>query len=113
MGCDEYHLSASVAKHIDYVTPGSRLSRIIRKRTERTRSLTAGQRRFKGGFKIPYPSNQIPSTSANLSNCDNLITPACIAALYRFPEPANDTNPNNSLGIFEEGQFCAQEDLGK
>lgn len=51
----------------------------------------------------------------SLDNCDVSITPACIKALYGIPEPPEYQNGNartdNSLGIFEAGDYYAQEDL--
>jgi len=51
--------------------------------------------------------------SSSLSTCDETITPACLRALYRFsaPSPHAHVSPANSLGIFEEGDFYAQEDF--
>lgn len=49
----------------------------------------------------------------DLANCDVEITPACIRALYQIPELDSSyvPNPDNALGIFEEGDYYAQEDL--
>jgi tripeptidyl-peptidase-1 len=47
---------------------------------------------------------------SSLATCDQLITPACVKALYDIP-PATKANPNNSMGILEEGDFYDQEDL--
>jgi tripeptidyl-peptidase-1 len=46
-----------------------------------------------------------------LSTCDQVITPACVAALYQIPVVNAAVSPNNSLGIFEESDFYAQKDL--
>ena len=76
--------------------------------TKRGFGLTTG-----GGLPIP-PKKRIPSgfiKSLNeLESCDVAITPICIKFLYEVP-PAFRANPGNSLGIFEEGDFYAQEDL--
>ena len=47
---------------------------------------------------------------SSLAHCDELITPACVKALYGIP-PATKANPSNAMGIFEEGDFYDQEDL--
>lgn len=46
----------------------------------------------------------------NLATCDQAITPACIKALYQIP-PATKAHPENSMGIFEEGDYYSQKDL--
>lgn len=45
-----------------------------------------------------------------LAMCDQYITPPCIAAMYNISQ-ANKAAPGNQLGIFEEGDFYAAEDL--
>ena len=47
---------------------------------------------------------------SSLATCDQLITPECVKALYDIP-PATRANPNNPMGILEEGDFYDQEDL--
>ena len=85
----------------------------LRKRKIQKRGLRNSRKRVVGPFKIgnrrPLASSANPQT--DVSNCDVVITPPCLSALYQIPEPANDTNPANSLGIFEEGDFYAQSDL--
>jgi tripeptidyl-peptidase-1 len=44
------------------------------------------------------------------SNCSELVTPECIAALYSIP-PADKANPNNSLGIFQKASWYQNKDL--
>lgn len=63
----------------------------------------------------PLPIKQRPHFDpikllGQLEACDVAITPICIAALYGVP-PGNKANPSNAMGIFEEGDFYAQEDL--
>jgi tripeptidyl-peptidase-1 len=50
------------------------------------------------------------SAGDDVSNCDKAITPACLAALYKFP-PADKADPSNAMGLFENGDFYDQEDL--
>ena len=47
----------------------------------------------------------------NLSTCDVATTPACIRALYAVTLPPRTPQPGNEIGIFEDGDFYAQEDL--
>ena len=66
-----------------------------------------------GGAPPIPPKSAAPGPIADLgklSTCDVAITPACVKALYGVP-PATMANPSNSMGIFEEGDYYAQEDL--
>lgn len=55
------------------------------------------------GKNMPLP--------ADLSTCDQFITPDCIAALYQIPPFTGTPNPKNAMGLFEEGDYYDQEDL--
>jgi tripeptidyl-peptidase-1 len=62
------------------------------------------------------PEKLSPPSATNLSTCDVFITPACIQALYKLPNTSDiysaaGPRADNSLGIFEEGDYYAQEDL--
>ena len=66
------------------------------------------------GGRSPHLSLVINS-SGELVHCDVLITPACIRALYGVPKdleyPDVVPRPDNSLAIFEGGDYYAQQDL--
>lgn len=55
----------------------------------------------------------MPKNGSELATCDVTITPACIRALYHFeaPNPHAKVSSNNSMGIFEDGDFYSQQDL--
>ncbi|PQE33518.1 hypothetical protein CJF32_00003388 [Rutstroemia sp. NJR-2017a WRK4] len=106
--CDEYHLPANVRPHIDYITPG------VKQITTKKRSLAK-----RGIVKDHRPPLRQPKeakywpphgNNTSLANCDKLITPECVKALYKVPQ-ATLANPTNAMGIFEEGDFYDQEDL--
>ncbi|KAL9109396.1 MAG: hypothetical protein Q9227_005903 [Pyrenula ochraceoflavens] len=104
--CDVYHIPRSVRAHVDYVTPGIKLhapthhSGIKRRSTP---DLTSRQNKL--AQEIVLPTNL-----SDLSNCSGVVTPACIRALYELPIITN-VNSNNSLGIYEDRDYYAQEDL--
>ena len=116
--CEAYHLPSSIREHVDYITPGIKLmvptgsvSQIGRKDLNHKRDLLHGLRKAPSDYQR---SAQASSSSANLSTCDQAITPACIAALYRIPPTNKNETPvaDNALGIFEsEAEYYAQEDL--
>lgn len=45
-----------------------------------------------------------------LSQCDTIVTPPCIAAMYNITQ-GTKASPRNKFGVFEEGDFYAAEDL--
>ncbi|KAL9080561.1 MAG: hypothetical protein Q9157_000703 [Trypethelium eluteriae] len=122
IACDGYHVPEHVQKHVDYITPGLRLiaggkasantltqdGYDIEKRGFRTN----GHSNFTGPSIKQVLSNATGQAIANaqLANCDSYITPACIATMYNITK-ATKAAPGNQLGIFEEGDFYAAEDL--
>ncbi|EME46777.1 hypothetical protein DOTSEDRAFT_127175 [Dothistroma septosporum NZE10] len=104
VACDEYFLPEHVSKHVDYVTPGLKLM--------------AGGKASNGrpldgpifGGKLPIDPSVLNATGFELANCDKYITPPCIAEMYNITK-ATKAAPGNELGIFEEGDFYAAEDL--
>jgi tripeptidyl-peptidase-1 len=109
-----YHVPKHIQEHLDYITPGIKLV-APNKRNERPRSLvTTSKAGFNSSNSIMV-SNFKQEDINDLSVCNSSVTPACIRALYQFPElpeyPWGQPRPDNSLGIFEEGDFYVQTDL--
>lgn len=123
VGCNEYHLPKHVQAHVDYVTPGLKTTMMdLRPSSAQKRSPKAkrsgeknpSSRRRSQSLKFKArPEVSTYSNTSALANCDEVITPACIRALYHFdaPNPNATVSANNSLGIFEEGDYYAQEDF--
>lgn len=119
IGCDAYHVPAEIQRHIDYITPGVKFSAPVKKRITKRSEPSAGRRRS-GLAKITVDHSLAPSSYYNtsqasylpeiLQDCGENITPACIKALYGIP-PAHLNDSVNSLGIYEDGDYYAQEDL--
>jgi tripeptidyl-peptidase-1 len=103
-----YHLPANVRPHIDYITPG------VKQITTKKRSLAKRGivKDHRPPLRHPKEAKYWPPHGNNnsLANCDKLITPECVKALYKVPQ-ATLANPTNAMGIFEEGDFYDQEDL--
>lgn len=120
VGCNQYHLPKHIQEHVDYVTPG--LKGTVMDLRSVSSSAPAGRKRGldnRLGSKIrpkepkPVKSTTVSMNSSSLADCDEIITPACLRALYQFeaPSPNATVSSNNTLGIFEEGDFYAQEDF--
>ncbi|KNG91684.1 putative protease S8 tripeptidyl peptidase I [Aspergillus nomiae NRRL 13137] len=107
IACEQYHVPDSVQKHIDYVHPGVNLNPSSGKASSIRRRGSASGKTKLGG----RPIHQGDLKGLNVTNCDHSITPDCIRALYKIPSARAAPHPNNSLGIFEEGDYYAQEDL--
>ncbi|KAI0120716.1 peptidase S8/S53 domain-containing protein [Xylariales sp. AK1849] len=110
LGCDEYSVPMHIQKHIDYITPGVKLSPPMRKRSA---TLTGGRRSRlykvapdEESWAEPLAALDLP---ADLRRCATSFTPTCYQALYGIP--ANNTAlPGNSVGLYESGDTYAQED---
>ncbi|KAH0282525.1 subtilisin-like protein [Aureobasidium namibiae CBS 147.97] len=106
-GCDEYYLPKDLQAHVDFIKPAIMRSSLaapgnmIQKRDSAARNVVhaAGTKR--------------DSNSIDLSDCYNIVSPACVRALYGLPFPNTTQTADNatSMGIFETGQTYSQEDL--
>ncbi|KAF3764044.1 hypothetical protein M406DRAFT_51026 [Cryphonectria parasitica EP155] len=121
VGCNEYHLPKHIQEHVDYVTPGVKGTMMDlhptsqwKRNAQRKRSSDTHQ-----GSKLMPQDEKFRTVSRalaenfTLATCDEYITPECIRALYNFsaPNPNATVSSNNSLGIFEEGDFYNQDDF--
>ncbi|KAN0104205.1 subtilisin-like protein [Hyaloscypha variabilis] len=109
--CDQYHVPKHIREHIDYITPGIKLMAPVESHREKRAAAMAEAGIESRSVHLQQHKN-VPNVDPNdLSTCDELITPACVAALYKIP-PGTSKIRGNSLGIFEsELQFYAQKDL--
>jgi tripeptidyl-peptidase-1 len=94
-----YHVPAHIQEHVDYITPGIKLFAPNRKGGEtdldkRTFGITSGK--GKDGYSPPLMkplglSIEALLALAELSVCDQYITPPCVAGIifFRFVEVCN------------------------
>ncbi|KAI5306817.1 hypothetical protein KEM56_006974 [Ascosphaera pollenicola] len=98
---DKYHLPKAVQKHVDYVTPGVKLSeyrKVVSKHAHQVQP-------------SPKATSKVLAKHHNLTTCNKAMGPACIKAMYKIPDGGKAT-PGNELGIYEQnGNAFAQEDL--
>lgn len=117
IACDQYHVPAHIQEHVDYITPGLKL---LAGTSKSQKSADLAKRGFRSGstgpFGGPIMGPNITSPVAKLlesqqtAACDQYVTPACIAGMYNITQ-ATKSHAGNELGIFEEGDFYAAEDL--
>ncbi|KAF2767739.1 putative alkaline serine protease AorO, partial [Teratosphaeria nubilosa] len=124
VACDEYFLPEHLSEHVDYVTPGLKL--LAGGKASSGRELNAGKRSIEErGFRtqgntnfsspiikgpLPVSPSLLNATGFELAHCDEFITPPCIAEMYNISQ-ATKAAAGNELGIFEEGDYYAAEDL--
>ena len=119
---DRYHLPEHVSKHVDTVWPTSQFDTVPRShRTASRRDLPEStlERRKLGnvvqaGIKWPWvsgaesnteASTSTPSSTVDLSNCDQETTLDCLRALYDFHYSLVAGN-KHSIGIGEDNTQC-------
>ncbi|KAI8244681.1 Aorsin [Colletotrichum sp. SAR 10_96] len=101
VACEEYSVPENIQRHIDFIQPGVILA------APKTPRLNTKFK--KHGFSSVQQAGADRAAN-DTSACTDNVTPACIKALYRIPD--NTLNhPSNSLGIYETGDYYAQEDL--
>ncbi|KAK8009372.1 hypothetical protein PG991_011923 [Apiospora marii] len=137
VACEEYHVHKNVQEHVDYITPGIRLTSLGDRHKARGRKRSTyqggqGIDRFILPVKKMEPSkfkiavnqtgapNDGPSIPWNIpfpldGDCDKYITPECIRrtfALLTSRTASTKAHPDNKMGIFQGlGQKYTQHDL--
>jgi tripeptidyl-peptidase-1 len=109
---DRYHVPEHLQRHIDYITPGIKLTPVV-KRTVKTKR--GSPYSAKSPIHIEVQETQAISAAAAalppaLQNCSTNITPACIKALYGIPD-APAAVPGNSVGLYQQGSYFAKSDI--
>jgi len=131
VACDQYHVPEHLSKHIDIITPTVHFDQRVGHNRQKTkipvaedlqtelkkRSLSKRQRPEKGivggpsDASLPKQGATITNALMSLDQCDTMITPACLRALYATP-PGTLSSSNNTLGIVEyTPQAILQSDL--
>ncbi|KAK4494732.1 hypothetical protein PRZ48_014088 [Zasmidium cellare] len=127
IGCERYHLPAHVREHIDYITPGVKMSPVLKKRNLERKLPSLGRRKNPNWHGDQWHGNQHGSPPWNhhwplppaahglppeVRNCGVNITPACYRALYRLPV-GHINDSVNSPALFEQGDYFAQSDVSQ
>ncbi|MCJ1312860.1 hypothetical protein MMC25_006536 [Agyrium rufum] len=121
VACEEYHVPENVRQHIDFVTPtvhfDAKLSppsddenpKMVKRDDLAERagppiSSGAGRNIGKpGSGSLPKLGGKVNifGFGSDLGDCNELITPDCLRALYKIPPFSLTSNPKNSYGIVE------------
>jgi len=118
IGCDEYHVPDHLAEHIDFITPGVKMSATLKKRNlkeRRSATLAKSPKKFAlegSSASAAWPPAAAQSLPADVQNCGNSITPPCWRYLYGLPV-GHINDSVNDLGLYEQGDYFAQGDISK
>ncbi|MCJ1352337.1 MAG: hypothetical protein MMC33_002321 [Icmadophila ericetorum] len=115
VACTEYHVPEHIRAHVDFITPtvhfDARIHPVDGKLKKRKLGTGVGS---PGSGSLPKEGAtnlNLNSIISELENCDNLIVPDCLRALYLIP-PGFSDNSKNSYGIVEyTPQAYLQTDL--
>lgn len=138
VACDSYHVPRRVAEHVDIIMPTVHFDQRLEEKRRvwvplpndkvtdlKRRTLAASQLRPEAAIRpgesgilgsasdssLPKKGVKVTNILSELRQCDTMITPACIRALYSMP-PGSLASPNNTLGVVEyTPQAFLQEDL--
>ncbi|KAN0112550.1 subtilisin-like protein [Hyaloscypha variabilis] len=116
VGCDEYHVPEHIQPHVDYITPGIKLTPVVKRDIKVARRSTPPFKKSTH-HSLPLPETwpQLPpaagSLPADVQGCGVNITPPCWKALYKLPDVNPPSTPANSLGLFEQGDYFAISDI--
>lgn len=114
-----YHVPERLQPHIDYITPGIKLTPVVRRtvKVKRGSPWYPKKQNRVSPYSEPFdgfPWDWMPPSAANLPAdlqcCGRNITPACIKALYQIPNATMKT-PGNSLGLYEQGDYFSKQDI--
>lgn len=114
-----YHVPEHLQPHIDYITPGTKLTPVVRRRVKVKRGSPWYPKKLNRVSPHSEPSDGFPwgwkppsasKLPADLQGCGRNITPACIKALYHIPNATMKT-PGNSLGLYEQGDYFSKQDI--
>ena len=127
IACEQYSIPEHLTEHIDIVTPTvhfdkrigmprrlqkhAHLPTPLRELNRRTIATPHGLLGSPSDSSNPKKGTAITNALMTLENCDTMITPTCLRALYDAPA-GTLANKNNSLGIVEyTPQAFLQSDL--
>ncbi|KAL1979563.1 hypothetical protein VTN96DRAFT_5563 [Rasamsonia emersonii] len=119
IGCDKYHVPEHLQPHIDYITPGVKLTPVVKRTVQVKRESHLYPKRPNrvslqsspfDGFPLDYKPPSAANLPEDLQGCGRNITPTCIKALYQIPN-ATLATPGNSLGLYEQGDYFNEGDV--
>jgi tripeptidyl-peptidase-1 len=111
-----YHVPEHLAPHIDYITPGVKLTPVKKRSVKVKRGTPHVEKRSNRVVKTyehesyTWTPPPVANLSSDLQGCGTNMTPTCIKAMYKIPNATKKT-PGNSLGLYEQGDYFAESDI--
>lgn len=110
-----YHVPEHIQGYIDYITPGVKLTPVLKKHKKAKRASHLAHVKpnveavssVGAKFAVPAKALSLPS---DLQGCGYNMTPTCIKAMYSIPNATKSTK-GNSLGLYEQGDYFAKSDI--
>ncbi|TVY80512.1 Tripeptidyl-peptidase sed1 [Lachnellula suecica] len=129
VACEEYSIPSHLVEHIDIVTPTVHFDKKVGspRRVQKHENLPSpilelNKRQLPAPHGLlgspddasnPKQGAAIENALMSLDNCDTMITPPCLQALYNVP-PGSKAAQNNTLGVVEfTPQAFSQSDMNK
>jgi tripeptidyl-peptidase-1 len=113
-----YYIPAHLTEHIDYITPGLKLTPVVKRTVQEKRIVQAANKSKNVPKKVSalvhdfyYKSPLAGMLPDALQGCGVNITVACWRALYGIPGALPKSSEGNSLGLFEQGDYFAESDI--
>lgn len=102
-------------RHIDYITPGVKLTPVLKKHSKVKRASQLGLAKPNEKAVSSLGDHHALSAKAmslppDLQGCGYNMTPTCIKAMYQIPDVTKSAQ-GNSLGLYEQGDYFAKSDL--
>ncbi|KAL9064346.1 MAG: hypothetical protein Q9157_007866 [Trypethelium eluteriae] len=119
VGCSSYHVPKHLQGYIDYITPGVKLTPVVKRDIKVKRASSKAHKFPKpparmnhawSGGDMSWKPQAAYGLPQDLQGCGLNITPPCIKALYHIPN-ATKATPGNSLGLYEQGDYFSKQDL--
>lgn len=110
-----YHVPDHLAAHVDYITPGIKLTPVVKRsvKSKRATQMQASRPVHKAEVKFEVPQGWQPQKDLppDLKACGSNMTIPCIRALYNIPVAPKNPHKGNGLGLYEQGDYFSKEDL--
>ncbi|RDW60726.1 hypothetical protein BP6252_12109 [Coleophoma cylindrospora] len=115
VGTDKYHVPEHLQPHIDYITPGIKLTPVVKRRISVERRSSWSKKQpdrlvADDSSYVALHKNYNASVPASLAGCSFNMTPTCYRALYDIPFGKKATK-GNSLGLYEQGDYFSKSDI--
>ena len=110
-----YHVPEHIQAHIDYSTPGVKLSPVVKRQSKVKRASHLAHTNPKAkeataDADFHSIAEKVKHLPEDLQHCGYNMTATCIRKMYNIPVPRGAVK-GNSLGLYEQGSYFAESDI--